>query len=270
VKGSTDAASMEQASGTALHYLDGIAYHLAGRPTGVPVVMLHGFAADSTAWSLLARTLVKANCRVLTIDLPGHGNTVVNAHDVDSLQQGMQNVLAANTTDRAWHVVAHSLGTMPALALVQSPADFRVESLSLISPVGLGLSIDREFIAGMAKPSSIAELSHLMRRLGSRPSTLSTAAADELFSRLGQGRLVQLAESILGAHGQTLDSHATIDTLSRQLPVRIIIGHADRIIRWQDALQVSPLVGVHHFPTAGHMPHWDFPREVAQIILSAQ
>jgi pimeloyl-ACP methyl ester carboxylesterase len=64
-----------------------------------------------------------------------------------------------------------------------------------------------------------------------------------------------------------VDIHRELDAVSQHVPVRVIIGHADRIISWRDVLNVSPRISVHHFPTAGHMPHWDQPLDVADILV---
>ncbi len=64
--------------------------------------------------------------------------------------------------------------------------------------------------------------------------------------------------------------HGAFQAVSSEIPVRIIIGHADRIIDWRDTIQLSPAVAIHHFPNAGHMPHWDQPKDVAEIILASQ
>ncbi len=263
-------------------YANGIAYTVSGPLTGPRYLLIHGFAADASAWSLLSRALIKAGCCVVSVDLPGHGDTQTEAQDTESLHVGLQSVLdEVGEKDQPWHIVAHSLGASPALALAQMLAGpdivsrqvipvRTISSLSLVCPIGLGLSIDEKFVRGMAKPSSSGELSHLLRRLSERPSTLTAHAVDELYTVLRQGRLVRLAESMLGVHGQSVDHHAAIRGLSKQLPTRIIVGHADRITAWQDVLQVAPTVGVHHFPGAGHMPHWDYPSEVAEILLAGQ
>ena len=259
----------------------GIAYSVSGSESGPRYLLLHGFAADASAWSLLSRALVRAGCYVVCVDLPSHGATEVDAPDVDSLHHGLSFVLdAIEAKDKPLHFIAHSLGTTPAVNLVQylmdSGAASReddqtrpVRSLSLISPVGLGLFIDAQFVRGMANPSSVGELSHLLRRLSDHPSTLTTAALEQLYAVLKQGRLTHLAESMLGLQGQTINHHHAIGVLSKLLPVRILVGHNDRIIAWQDVLHVAPSVVVHHFPNAGHMPHWDYPTEVADIVLSA-
>ena len=280
IASNTDNAT--EISAARIQYADGIAYSVSGPPSGMQYLLLHGFAADSSAWRLLGRALANAGCRVIVVDLPGHGATKLEGQDAASLSVGLQSVLAANNVNsQPWHVIAHSLGTVPALKLAQTQSHTNdssdrtvnrvaIASLSLIAPIGLGLSIDAQFVQGMASPSSAGEISHLLRRLSDRPSSLSTQAVEALYTSLKRGRLVKLAESLLGVHGQRIDNHDAIQAVSSEIPVRIIIGHADRIIDWRDMMRVSPAVAIHHFPNAGHMPHWDQPKDVAEIILASQ
>lgn len=251
----------------------GIACHARGAKTGTPCLLLHGFAADHSTWTLLSGALAKAGCRATAADLPGHGHTRIDAMQVGDLSAGIDQVLVDAAGHQACHVIAHSLGAVPAVKLALSQANAKapscIASLTLIAPVGLGLFIDSQFVFGMAAPSSRAELTHLLRRLSDRPIALSSNAIDALYESLQEGRLNALAKSFVSATGQQVDLHAAIASLAQTTPVRIIVGHADRIIDWQEALSVSPLVSVHHMPAAGHMPQWDEPRVVAEIILSA-
>ena len=249
-------------------FADDIAYRAAGPVDGPRYLMVHGFAADANAWNSLTKPLVNSGSRVVSLDLPAHGATRLDVSDVNDFQTSLQNVVATEGKNNSgWHVVAHSMGAIPALAFAQQSLP-TIRSLSLISPVGLGLDINERFIRGMAQPSSPGELSHLLRMLSERPSTLTSTAVQQLYDELKKGRLIPIAQSLLGQHGQAIGTHELIRRLSMQIPIRVIIGHSDRVITWQDALHIAPEVAVHHFPQAGHMPHWDYPAEVARIILS--
>jgi len=52
-----------------------IAYHESGDPSGVPVVLLHGFPDDAHAYDEVAPLLAKAGCRALAVYLRGYGPT---------------------------------------------------------------------------------------------------------------------------------------------------------------------------------------------------
>ena len=76
-----------------------------------------------------------------------------------------------------------------------------------------------------------------------------------------------LATGICGPNGQRLDILHGLAGLPPGLPVRALIGTADRIIPPAQAMNLPPRVAV-HFLTAGHMPQWDAPAEVAGLILN--
>jgi pyruvate dehydrogenase E2 component (dihydrolipoamide acetyltransferase) len=242
----------------------GIAFAASGPGTGVPVLLLHGFAGDRATWAVLAASLARAGMRVMAADLPAHGRTKVEAEDAVALGQGLAPL--AQAAGGRPHLVAHSLGAAAALALA---AKGRAASVTLIAPAGMGLSIDREFIQGMADPRTAGEVAHLLRRLSDRPLSLSVAAIEQLHASLAKGRLKALAGSILGPLGQALDLVPAVEAVSRTMPVRVLVGHQDRIMDWRDALRLPSRVAVHHFPSAGHMPHWDAPAEVHDILVRA-
>ncbi|TNC62896.1 alpha/beta fold hydrolase [Rubellimicrobium roseum] len=243
--------------------IDGIAYAASGPETGVPVLLVHGYAGDRSTWAALASGLARAGMRVAVVDLPGHGQTTREAESPDDLGLGLSAVVREIFAGQLPHVVAHSLGAVPATALALAG---KVASLTLIAPAGLGLHIDAEFIRGMAEPASVGAVSHLLRRLSDRPTGLSPDAITTIYGQLQKGRLIGLADLLLGRGGQTVDIVSDLESLSRRMPVRVLTGHRDRILDWRDTLVLSPRVAVHHFPSAGHMPHWDHPAEVLDIL----
>lgn len=255
------AASSTAAGGS--QALDEIAFDLDGPNDGDAFVLLHGFAADRSSWAAVRQGLLRAGCRVLAPDLPGHGASRREAECVEALADGLEALVDATFGATPVHLVAHSLGAVAALALAKRPA---VASLTLIAPAGIGLHIDRDFVRGIAAPASSGELTHLLRRLTSRPLPLSVSAIVALQRELARGRLAALADAMLGQSGQTLDLVPAITNVSSRVPVRVIVGHADRIMEWRDACALSPVVAVHHLIDAGHVPHWDAPNEVLAIL----
>jgi pyruvate dehydrogenase E2 component (dihydrolipoamide acetyltransferase) len=55
-------------------------------------------------------------------------------------------------------------------------------------------------------------------------------------------------------------------TLATQTPVSAVFGTEDQIVNATDALNLPGQVAAHFMPS-GHMPQWDTPREVADLIL---
>ena len=235
---------------------------LWGPETGVPVLLLHGFAGDHTLWSGIASGLARAGLRVLAPDLPGHGANPGDAARPEALANGLAARLA-DTFDGPVHVVAHSLGAVPAVALAEAG---QARALTLIAPAGLGLRIDGAFVRGLAAARSAGETAHLLQRMTEAPVPLSAEALSTIADTLAQGRLTALADALVGAAGQTVSLRAALSRLADTLPVRIVAPHRDRILDWQDMVTVSPRIAVHHLPNAGHMALWDAPQEVLEIL----
>jgi pyruvate dehydrogenase E2 component (dihydrolipoamide acetyltransferase) len=234
-----------------------------GSASGPPVLLLHGFAGDRSTFDQLAKGLARGGLRATAVDLPAHGETAVEAATLDDLVAAVTPLLDPR---QPVHLVAHSLGAAVAVKAAARQAG-GVASLTLLAPAGLGLSIDAEFISAMADPASQGMVGHLVRRLSDRAAGFSEAALSTIYADLSRGRLKALARTLVAEGRQTVNIVADLASLSENLPVRLLVGHRDAIVDWRDALAVSPKIAVHHFPNAGHMPHWDAPDAVAEIIL---
>ena len=57
-----------------------------------------------------------------------------------------------------------------------------------------------------------------------------------------------------------------LENIAKEVPVSLVLGQRDQIIDWTESLDVSPLISVHHFPDAGHMPHWEALPQVQAIL----
>ncbi len=247
-----------------------IAYVSVGPKGGRPVLLVHGFAADHTSYAALARILARTGRRVYAIDLPGHGATRLQANDLDDLSANLVEFASSIIGDQPVDLVAHSVGAVPALALVAKPG-IALNSLTLIAPAGMSHKIDMGFIHSMAEPSSSDELARLLRRLSARHGALSPEALAALYRDLKRGRLRALADDLASASkgppGRRLDIKGALKKLMTGLPVSVLVGHQDKIINWRDVFLLPPSIGVHHFTEAGHMPHWDQTSDVAAIIM---
>lgn len=234
---------------------------------GETYLLLHGFSGDRTTWAATISALQRAGKRVIAVDLPGHGLTEIEAKSAEDLSRDLPETLKALHVKRL-HLVAHSLGAVAAVDLALSKPE-NIASLTLIAPAGLGSEIDGDFIRGMAAVGSKGELSHLLRRLSVNDVALSDAALETLRQQLGQGRLKALAEAINGASGQRVDIIGALQKLVTSIPVKVIFGLEDRIIPWSQVKALPARVAIHLLSRSGHMPQWDQPRDVQDILLSS-
>lgn len=81
--------------------------------TGPPVLLAHGWGSRAAHLAAFVAPLVEAGCRVLAVDLPGHGESGTGLSDGYRFQQGIAALARAASPDgRVAAVVAHSLSAM--------------------------------------------------------------------------------------------------------------------------------------------------------------
>lgn len=227
------------------------------------IVLIHGFAGDGRAWLRLATVLQRDGLTVVTPDLPGHGSNGAVANDLSTLVADIKRQLAGLAAPL--HLVGHSLGGAVAAVLASEIAD-RVASLTLIAPAGIGCDIAVPFITGMASVQTAGELEHLLPYLGAQGGKLSGTALAEMAGELAKGRLLNLASAVAGPLGQRISIVRVLDELSRRIPVKVIFGLDDKVIPASQATNVPASVAVHYIANAGHMPQWDAPETVLELI----
>lgn len=243
-----------------------VAYSDQGSKTAPTFLLLHGFSGDRTTWSGIASGLCRANFRVIAPDLPAHGLTTINAENVDELSAFLPAFLDALSLKNV-HVVAHSLGAIAATAFASTHPE-RVSGLTLIAPAGLGSEIDAGFISGMANATTAGEVTHLLRRIAAKPVELSPELAADFANSMSKGRLKALTDAIVGSSGQRTDIIASLEKLTRLIPVHVLVGLHDRIIPWQQVTSLPPAAGVHFLAQSGHMPQWDQTKDVLDLLFS--
>ncbi len=97
---------------------------------GFPVVLLHGFCEDSRIWEDFKHDLLEENYRVITIDLPGFGESeVVRPASIQYYAEAVLAVLDAKKLNEVI-VIGHSMGGYTALALAEM-APKRLRGLGL-------------------------------------------------------------------------------------------------------------------------------------------
>jgi pyruvate dehydrogenase E2 component (dihydrolipoamide acetyltransferase) len=241
----------------------GLAWRETGPANGAPVLFLHGFGADHTVWAGLTALLAKDGLRTIAVDLPGHGRTSVDATSIADLARPLPDFVREVAGGVPLHIVAHSLG---AAAAVDLASRVPTATLTLIAPAGLGPTIDAGFVRGLARAREPGEVAHLLDRLTDGPNGLSAAAISDIAATLAKGRLIGLADSLLGETGQAVHLRGDLARLAERMPVHLVLGHRDRILDWRESLDVSPRIAVHHLPRAGHMPQWEALADVTAIL----
>lgn len=234
--------------------------------SGVPLVMIHGFAADSYGWRPLEDALPKDQA-LIRIDLPSHGRSPLRrvggfAELAKQLVQVFDRVAEGPV-----HLLGHSLGGGLALAL----ADIRprqVRTLSLIAPAGLGPEIDGAALNGIARAGSVESLAPWLKRLTARPDGIShDFAKAAMLARLDPAlrEAQQELAAVLFPDGvQAFDLTAALSRIA--MPTLMIWGRDDHILPWRQALAAPGEVALHLLRGVGHVPQIEDPATVAALI----
>ncbi len=231
----------------------------------IPILLLHGFAADSTGWAKLEPHL--AGQRLLRLDLPNHGGgpraSITGFADLAARMRAAFDALP----DTLVHLVGHSLGGAVAVALADTRPR-RIASLTLIAPAGLGAEIDGPALAGITRASQADSLAPWLRRLPFDPGLVTDAYARAAMAARADETLraaqSAMAQALFPDGTQAFDLTAALDRLA--MPVRIVWGRNDTIIPWQHALRAPGRMGLHLYPQTGHLPHIERAAETAMVI----
>jgi pimeloyl-ACP methyl ester carboxylesterase len=234
--------------------------------SGDPVVFIHGFGADLSAWRPFIPHLGLPN-PILALDLPGHGaNADLAAEDFGSLAARVREALAASGLNR-FHLAAHSLGAAVAARLA-GDGGLDIRSLSLLSPAGLGPRINGDFIAGFLSAGSEAALRAWLELLVHKPSTLPGALVRATLAARDAGPLAtaqaRLAAGVFSGNTQLFSIRDALDRYPG--PLRVIIGNEDRIIPAAYADQLPPHAALHRLALVGHLPQLEATALVARLV----
>ena len=151
---------------------DGLTFDVldGGPPDGEPVVLLHGFPQDSTAWNQVSPALHRAGLRTLALDQRGHSPMArPRGRRHYRLRETAEDVLALLDAagHKSAHVVGHDLGGLVAWALAAWHPD-RVRTLTALStphPAALTRAMTRSSQALRSYYMAVFQLPFLPERL---------------------------------------------------------------------------------------------------------
>ena len=238
----------------------------SGSGEAAPWVLIHGFAADASGWSVVEKRL-RRSAAVHRIELPNHGRSprrkVADFRDLVSQMRQAFDELG----DQPARLVGHSLGAAVSLALADTRPR-RIESLTLISPAGLGPEINGVVLAGIARASRPESLGPWLKQLTGDPDVVTPnyvqAAARQRPDGEGRAAQASMMDALFPDGVQAFDLHAALGRL--ECPTRIIWGRRDAIVPWKHALRAPGQVALHLFDDVGHLPHVEIPEQVCALM----
>ncbi|MBN1265811.1 MAG: alpha/beta hydrolase [Anaerolineales bacterium] len=234
------------------------------------IVLLHGLGSAGVDWSLQTAELVH-RYRVITIDLPGHGESPPSNHrsSIPELSRQVLQTLDGLHT-KPCILVGHSLGGITALQMVLDQPD-RFRALVLVNAVP-HMSVSRHSIRqGMGRLPDV---------LLGRMDMLAGFVAAEHFPHPGQDLLRRLAVRRIGSverqtylHMMTailrFDVRGQLGRISK--PVLVVSGTDDRVFSSSDKQVLAeklPDVTWVEMEESGHACPQDSPVRFNRILWS--
>jgi pyruvate dehydrogenase E2 component (dihydrolipoamide acetyltransferase) len=244
-----------------------VRYLRAGTEEGVPVLLVHGFGGDLYNW-LFNQEALAVNHPVYAVDLPGHGGSQKHVGDgaISSLAETVRHFLDALSVRRA-HLVGHSLGGAITLSLALDKPNI-AQSLTLISPVGLGTEINAGFISGLIEADRRKEMKVVLQQLFSDAELVSR----EMVMNVLQAKRIDGAVECLRMIAQSCFPGGRQEGYLRErlseltLPAQVIWGKDDRIIPSAHGAGLPASIVVRMLERAGHMVHMERAREVNELL----
>jgi pimeloyl-ACP methyl ester carboxylesterase len=233
---------------------------------GVPVIFIHGFGADLSAWRPLVGR-INLGLPMMALDLPGHGasreQSVTSFDDIVAAVGDALRHVAGGV-----HLVGHSLGAAVAMALT-ARGDLDVRSLSLLSPAGLGPTVDAGFIDGFLLAQTEPALAAWMRRLVYDPAMLAPVLVRATLSARADADLVpaqrQVARAIFEGGTQLFSTAAALRAFAG--PCTVIMGRDDAILSVAEVASATPpQAALHRLPGVGHLPQVEAADLVVTLI----
>ncbi len=237
---------------------------------GRVVVLLHGFLESLEVFEELASRLSKT-FRVISIDLPGHGQTpsVGYIHSMELMAQCVKAVMDSLHL-RKYVVVGHSMGGYVALAYTELFPQ-HVKGLCLFHSTAMPDSDerkrDRERVAEIVMKDHKEFVSGLIPKLFA-PQNL-TLLRDEV----GLAKKIALntpKEGIVAAlRGMKERPLREMILKKAQCPVLFIIGKKDVILAWENLLLLTSLPKRSYYIVlehAGHMGFYEAPQETFKAL----
>ena len=232
---------------------------------GRAIVLLHGFLESLDVFEGFSDKLSKT-FRVISIDLPGHGQTptIGYVHTMELMAECVKSVLDSIGI-RKYVVVGHSMGGYVALAFAELFPQ-HVSGLCLFHSTALPDSEekkkDRDRVAEIVKKDHTQFVSDLIPKLfsGENLSLLKEEVAGAKQIALNTSKVGIVA----ALRGMKERPNREMVLKNSKAPVLFIIGKQDVILAWENLLLLSSLpkksynIVLEH---AGHMGFYEAPEE---------
>ena len=244
-----------------------INYLQLGNSNSKNILLIHGFGGDLNNWMFNQEELSK-DFNVFSLDLPGHGLSSKNFEEItiSNLSETIVEFCKSNNIEKV-NLIGHSLGGGIALKCAIDYSDL-VESLTLISPIGLGKEIESSYLEGFISADSRRELKTELEKLYFDSSIITRDLVNEVLKikRIdGSTNSLELIKNEIVNNGNQKNNFIK-DINSLTMAVLVIWGNEDKIIPKEHTNNIYQKISVKIIEECGHMAHIEKARDVNQLI----
>jgi len=248
-------------------------------PGATHIVLIHGMGSAATAWKPLTPYL-KESFNVITIDLPGHGQTPYikdQAMDPGTLAEEVVRAIEKELGVTDFHLVGNSWGGWIALEMAALFPE-KIGSVTALAPAGFWLASYVQRAPGTATMRSLAKSSSSLSTIFLKYEWARKIGFEDVSPRwrkfsieLCRDATVAMANSAGyfpawdGMLSKRFDSK-----IDSNIPVKIIFGDSDKTLP-ATTCQERAMAPDHSqwitLAESGHAPMWDNVEAVAGHIL---
>ncbi|MDH6283258.1 alpha/beta fold hydrolase [Prescottella agglutinans] len=246
--------------------------------SGPTLVLVHGVVDRRQAWRAVLDQLTPYR-RVVTVDLPGHGESAALAEGPDVLGQLLVElgdfVRSVTPSGERPHIAGNSLGGWLTLALA---ARGEVASATALSPAGFYVS-RADQVRTVLVFRALRELTRAVGPMMPKAMRYKAIRYPSLAAFYGRPSRVPYEDAVIGA--RSLATNALLDrgmtasfdfppVVDTSVPVTVVWGRRDMIHPVYEARRVRkvfPQARVLVLPGIGHVPMTDDPTLISTILL---
>ena len=231
------------------------------------VLFIHGFGGDLNNWMFNQEELSK-DYNTFALDLPGHGLSSKN-FDNGSLNFFSELIIKFCKENKLNNInlVGHSFGAGIAINCAYNNNDY-IESLNLISPIGLGNTIDCSYLENFIISDSRKDLKKELEKLYFNSEIITRDLINEVlkYKRIdGVSDSLKLIKDEIIVNGeQNINLKDKINKIL--IPTTIIWGKQDTIISYDHSNNLNEKIHIKLIDECGHMAHTEHHNEVNAII----
>lgn len=237
------------------------------------VVLLHGYLESMLVWDEFV-DLLKKDLRVVTLDLPGHGVSMINGevHTMEYLADCVALTMDALGIDK-YSVVGHSMGGYVALAMLDKYAK-HLENITLLSSTTSADSQEkcdrRRREIELIKAGKKNTLARLVPHVGFAAQNVNRLK--DYIEDIRELILISEDEGVIAILGGMIERKSRGEQLRDSgIPHLFIFGRHDYYIPQEVAdemIEQDPNAKVIWLEESGHMGFYEEPKKCAEAILN--